>query len=152
MLRTTLEKSLKDALLAREERAVSTLRLILAALKDRDIVERGKGNPDGLDDAQILGLLQSMIKQRHDSIALYRQGNRPDLAQQEAEEIAVINRFLPPQLSEAETAAAVDEAIGAVGATALKDMGRVMAMLKERFQGQMDFSVACTLVKKRLAG
>ena len=151
MLRTRLDEGLKKAMRARDERATSTLRLILAALKDRDIAERGKGNPDGLSDEQILGLLQSMIKQRGESIRLYEQGNRPDLAKQEADEIAVIEQFLPAQLDDDATAQAVDAVLAESGAKTLKDMGRVMAMLKERFAGQMDFAKAGALVKQRLS-
>ena len=151
MLRTRLDEGLKTAMRAHDQRATSTLRLILAALKDRDIAERGKGNPDGLSDEQILGLLQSMIKQRGESIRLYEQGNRPDLAKQEADEIAVIEQFLPAQLDDDATAQAVDAVLAESGAKTLKDMGRVMAMLKERFAGQMDFAKAGALVKQRLS-
>src|SRR5512144_140813 len=100
MLRTRLEEALKTAILARQDWATSTLRLIMAALKDRDIAERGKGNPAGLSNEQILGLLQSMIRQRHESIRLYEQGNRPDLAAQEQNEIRVIEQFLPSQMDD----------------------------------------------------
>lgn len=151
MLRSRLDEALKTALRAREERAAATLRLILAALKDRDIAERGKGNPDGLTDDQILGLLQSMIKQRHESIALFRQGNRPDLAKQEEDEIVVISQFLPPQLDDEATAEAIDAVIAESEAKSLKDMGRVMATLKTRFAGQMDFAKVGALVKARLS-
>jgi uncharacterized protein YqeY len=151
MLRNQLEQGLKDAVRARDECATATLRLILAALKDRDIAERGKGNPAGLSDDQIVGLLRSMIKQRHESIRLYEQGNRPELAQQEAREIVVIERYLPQQLDAEATAAAVLAAIDALQATTLKDMGRVMGLLKERYPGQMDFARASALVKQRLA-
>ena len=151
MLRTRLDEGLKMAMRAHDQRATSTLRLILAALKDRDIAERGKGNPDGLSDEQNLGLLQSMIKQRGESIRLYEQGNRPDLAKQEADEIAVIEQFLPAQLDDDATAQAVDAVLAESGAKTLKDMGRVMALLKERFAGQMDFAKAGALVKQRLS-
>ncbi|MBK8176555.1 MAG: GatB/YqeY domain-containing protein [Rhodospirillales bacterium] len=150
MLRESLDEGLKAAMRARNERAVSTLRLILAALKDRDIAERGKGNPAGLTDEQILGLLRSMIKQRNESIRLYEQGGRVDLAKQEAEEIEIIDRFLPPQMDEAHTEAAIAAAIAEIDAKSLKDMGRVMALLKERFSGQMDFAKASALVKRGL--
>lgn len=149
-MRNRLEEGLKEALRARDDCATSTLRLILAALKDRDIAERGKGNPAGLSDDQIVGLLQAMIKQRHESIRFYEQGNRPELAQQEAREIAVIERYLPPQLSADATEAAVAAEIDALQAKTLKDMGRVMAALKERYPGQMDFARASALVKQRL--
>ena len=150
MLRTRLEQALKEAVLARSERAVSTLRLILAALKDRDIAERGKGNPDGLNETQIQTMLLSMIKQRRESITAYTQGNRPELALQEADEIAVIETFLPTQMDDAAIEAAVAATIEDVGGRTLKDMGRVMAALKERYAGQLDFVKASTLVKQRL--
>lgn len=150
MLRTRLEQALKEAVLARTERAVSTLRLILAALKDRDIAERGKGNPDGLDETQIQTMLLSMIKQRRESIKAYEQGNRPELARQEAEEITIIEAFLPTQMNDAAIEGAVAATIEDVGGRTLKDMGRVMAALKERYAGQMDFVRASALVKQRL--
>jgi uncharacterized protein YqeY len=150
VLRKRLDEGLKAALRARDERATSTLRLILAALKDRDIAERGKGNPAGLSDEQILGLLQSMIRQRQESIRLYEQGGRRDLAKQEADEIVVIEQFLPAQMDEQATREAVTAAIGELEAKTLKDMGRVMALLKERHAGQMDLAKAGALVKERL--
>lgn len=150
MLRTRLEQALKEAVLARAERAVSTLRLILAALKDRDIAERGKGNPDGLDETQIQTMLLSMIKQRRESIKAYEQGNRPELARQEAEEITIIEAFLPKQMNDVAIEAAVAATIEDVGGRTLKDMGRVMAALKERYAGQMDFVKASALVKQHL--
>jgi uncharacterized protein YqeY len=150
MLRAQLEGALKASLLARDERATATVRLILAALKDRDIAERGKGNMDGISDDQIRQLLQQMIKQREESIRLYRQGGRQDLADGEAAEIVVIRQFLPPQLSDEETRAAIADAIEQLGGRSLKDMGRVMAMLRERFAGSMDFAAASAIVRERL--
>lgn len=150
MLRQRLNEALKEAMKAKEQRAVSTVRLILAALKDRDIAARGKGNMDGISDDEILSLLQTMIKQRHEAIALYEQGGRLELAEQEAEEITVIERFMPKQLSEAEIKDAVGVIIGEVGATGLKDMGRVMAELRARYAGCMDFAKASALVKETL--
>src|SRR5215210_7962091 len=111
MLRDAFSERLKQAMRARESRTVSTVRLIMAALKDRDIAARGTGNTEGIPDPEILRLMQGMVKQRRESIALYRQGNRPELAQQEEEEIAVIESFLPQQMSDAEIAAAVRAAI-----------------------------------------
>lgn len=150
MLRTRLDEGLKQAMRARDECATSTMRLILAALKDRDIAERGKGNANGLNQEQILAMLRSMIKQRHESIRLYEQGGRTDLAKREANEIAVIEQFLPPLMDEAAVEQAVAAVIAETGAATLKDMGRVMALLKERFPGQMDFARAGALVKARL--
>src|SRR3546814_2931689 len=142
MLREEISKALKDALLAKNQIAVSTVRLILAALKDRDIAARGKGNSTGIDEGEIMAMLQTMIKQRRESIAMYEQGGRPDLVRQEAEEIKIIERFLPQQLSAEETDAAVAGAIAELDAKGLKDMGRVMAALRERYPGQMDFGRA----------
>jgi len=150
MLRQELHEALKAALKARDTRAVSTLRLILAALKDRDIAVRPKGKSDGIDEPEIIELLHRMVRQRRESIDLYEQGGRLELAQQEAEEIAVIERFLPKQLDEAAVDAAVTETIAQVEAGSLKDMGRVMARLKEKFTGQMDFGRASQIVKQKL--
>lgn len=152
MLRQRLNEALKQAMLARDTRTVSTVRLILAALKDRDIAARSRGVTDGIGDDEILQMLQSMMKQRRESISLYEQGGRLELAQQEAEEITIIERFMPRQMSEAESAEAVKALLAELGATGLKDMGRVMAALRERFAGQMDFSKASAIVKGQLGG
>lgn len=150
MLRKDLNDALKDAMKARDATTVSTVRLILAALKDRDIAARGDGTPDGIGDDEILEMLQKMIRQRRDSIALYEQGGRLELAEKERDEIAVIERFLPRQMDEASTQAAVDAVIDEIGAGGLKDMGRIMAALKARFAGRMDFSRASAMVRARL--
>jgi uncharacterized protein len=153
MLRQQLNDALKAAMLGKDVRTVSTVRLILAALKDRDIAARPKGLADGIPDDEIRQMLQSMIKQRREAIALYEQGGRLELAQQEADEIVVIERFLPRQMGEAEVGQAVQAVIADLGATGLKDMGRVMAALKERFtDGSMDFAKASAAVKKELGG
>ncbi|MBF0356074.1 MAG: GatB/YqeY domain-containing protein [Alphaproteobacteria bacterium] len=151
MLRTRLNGALKTAMLAKEVRAVSTVRLILAALKDRDIAARSKGNLDGISEDDILGMLQSMIKQRRESIGLYEQGGRLELAQQEQEEIVIIERFLPRQMTEAEADAAIKAVLAEIDAKGLKDMGRVMTCLRERHAGQMDFGKASSLVKTQLS-
>ena len=150
MLRQRLNEALKQAMKARDARAVSTLRLVLAALKERDIAARPRGVTDGVDEAEIVDMLQKMVRQRRESIALYEQGNRPDLAKAEAEQIAIIEAWLPRQLDEAELAAAVDAVVGELGAASLKDMGRVMAALKERHAGQMDLAKAGARVKQKL--
>jgi uncharacterized protein len=152
MKRQELNDALKTAMKAREQQVVSTLRMVLAKIKDKDIEARVGGNYDGIDDTAILAALQGMIKQRRESIELYRQGNRQDLVDQEAAEIAVIERFLPAQLDEAAAAAAIRALIAEIGAQGIKDMGRTMAALKERFAGEMDFSKASALVKAALAG
>lgn len=150
MLRARLNDALKTAMKAKDQRATSTLRLILAALKDRDIAARGRGQTEGLGDEEIVDMMQKMIRQRRDSIALYEQGGRADLAQQEREEIEVIQGFLPQQMDPAESRAAVDQAIADVGAAGIKDMGRVMACLKERYAGRMDFAKVGAMVKEKL--
>ena len=151
MLRQRLNDALKEAMKARDQRSVSTLRLVLAQLKDRDIAARPAGNASGIGEGEIEEMLLKMVKQRQESIALYKQGNRPDLVQQEEEEIAVIERFMPKQLDEEEAAAAVEAAIAETGAQSVKEMGKVMAKLKERFAGRMDFAKAGALVRQRLS-
>ncbi len=150
MLRQQINDALKSAMKEKDGRATSTLRLILAALKDRDIAARPKGNTDGLQDEEILGLLQSMIKQRRESITMYEKGGRMELAQQEAEEIGIIERFLPAQMNDDELNAAVDAVIQETGAQSIKEMGKVMGALKQKYAGQMDFSKAGAAVKDRL--
>jgi hypothetical protein len=150
MLRTRLNDALKDAMKAKEARATSALRLILAALKDRDIAERTKGNGEGLADDAILEMLQKMVRQRHESIEMYTRGDRPELAKREAEEIDVIERFLPKQMDETDMRAAIEGVIGELDASSVKDMGRVMATLKERYPGRMDFGKASGIVKEAL--
>ncbi|NDG36547.1 MAG: GatB/YqeY domain-containing protein, partial [Alphaproteobacteria bacterium] len=123
---------------------------IMAALKDRDIAARGNGNPDGISDDDILGLLQTMIKQRTESAKMYRDGDRPELADAEEAEIAIIKGFLPAQLDDAEMQAAISAAIDETGASSVKDMGQVMGYLKGNYAGQMDFSAASQAVKTAL--
>ncbi len=151
MFRTKFSDALKEAMRAKEACAVSTLRLILAALMDRDIAARGKGNSEGISDEAVLDLLQKMVRQRRESIELYEKGDRQDLADREAEEIVVIQRFLPKQLDPDQVQGAVQEIIEELGAATIKDMGRVMAALKERYAGRMEFAKASALVKERLA-
>ena len=139
-----------QALIEKIGRSVSTLRLILAAVKDRDISARAKGNQEGINHAELLSLLQSMIKQRTESINLYKKGGRDELAQQELEEISVIESFLPVPLSETESNAAIKNVIEETGAKSIKDMGKVMSTLKQQYAGRMDFSQASQNIKKRL--
>jgi hypothetical protein len=148
-MRETLSAALKDAMKAQDKRRLSTLRLVTAALKDRDIEARGQGR-ERITDDEILGLLQKMIKQRQESAAIYDQGGRPELAEAEREEIAIIQGYLPKQLSEDETKAAIAAVIAATGAGGLRDMGKVMAELKARHSGEMDFAKASPLVKAAL--
>jgi uncharacterized protein YqeY len=151
MLRERIRNELKDAMRAQDARATSTLRLIIAALKDRDIAARGTGDDGGISDDDILKMLQTMVRQRRDSIELYEKGGRLELAEREGEEIDIIERFLPEQLDDAAVREAVAATIGAFGAAGLKDMGKVMAALRERYAGQMDFGKASAIVKELLA-
>ena len=152
MLRQRLSDALKVAMKSKDRLATSTLRLILAAVKDRDIAARGKGNADGISDDQVMSVLQTMVRQRDESIVFYEKGERPELAEKEAQEIVVIRRFLPEQMDEEQSTTAVTEAMDELGAASLKDMGRTMALLRERYAGRMDFAKASVLVKARLAG
>lgn len=150
MLRQQITDAMKQAMKARDERTLSTVRLIMAALKSKDIDARPSGNTDGIPDDQILSMLQGMIKQRRDSIALYRQGNRQDLVDKEEGEIRVIERFLPKQMTDEEMTVVVGAVILELGAAGAKDMGRVMAALKQRYAGRMDFSKVGPKVKTAL--
>ena len=152
MLREKLNDALKEAMRARDMGAVGTIRLVLAKLKEVDIASRTEANREGVADDRILSMMQGMIKQRNESITLYEKGGRADLADKEKAEIAIIERFLPKQMDEAAVQAAVNEAIKAAGATSIKDMGGVMAQLKSKYAGQMDFAKASAAVKKTLAG
>ena len=152
MLRETIDSALKAAMKAKDAKTrVATLRLINAAIKDRDIAARSEDRCEGVTDDEILAILAKMVKQREDSSEAFEKGGRPDLAEQEKAEIAVIREFMPRQLSDSEVQAAVDAVIAELGAKGLKDMGRSMAALKARYAGAMDFGRAGALVKQRLA-
>lgn len=151
MLRDDINKALTAAMKARNERAVSTLRMVNAALKNADIEARGQAKPP-LGDAELLPLLQKMIKQRQESVVLYEKGGRADLVRQEQEEIAIISGYLPKQMSEADMAAAIDAAIKEAGAAGMKDMGKVIGVLRAKYAGQMDMGKASAAVKGKLAG
>jgi uncharacterized protein len=148
-MRETITAALKLATKAQDKRRVSTLRLVSAAIKDRDIAARTAGKGEATD-AELLELFAKMIKQREESEKIYRDAGRAELAQQEAEEIAIIREFLPKQLSDADTQKAITDAIAEAGATSVKDMGKVMAALKSRYAGQIDFAKASALVKAKL--
>ena len=149
-LREQINDSLKAAMKAKDPKRVGTLRLVNAALKDKDIAARTADSRDLLGDDEILGLLAKMIKQREDSVAAFVTGNRPELAQNERDEIVLIREFMPRQMSADDTKAAVAKVIAEVGAASIKDMGKVMAALKERYAGQMDFGKASGAVKEAL--
>jgi hypothetical protein len=151
MLRDDISAGLKEALKAQDKRRTATLRLILAALKDRDIEARGLGK-EPLTSDEILGLLQKMIKQRQESLTIYAANGREDLATQEREEIEIISGYLPRQMSDDEQKTAIAGIVTEIGAASIKDMGKVMAVLKERYAGKMDFAKASGMVKAALAG
>ena len=151
-MRENIAAAMKQALKDKDQAALGTMRLIMAALKDRDIAARGNGNPDGISDDDILGLLQTMIKQRTESAKMYTDGGRPELAAAEEAEIAIIKGFLPAQLTDDEMKSAIAAAIEQTSAASVKDMGQVMGFLKSNYAGQMDFSAASQAVKTVLMG
>lgn len=151
-LREQLSDTLKSAMKARDQKRVSTLRLVLAGLKDRDIANRSEESREGVGDDEILSLLAKLIRQREESATMYESGGRPELAAAEREEIAIIREFLPRQMSEEETSTAAKSVAAELGAASMKDMGKVMAALKERYAGQMDLGKAGGVVRQLLAG
>lgn len=150
MLREDLQNSLKEAMKNRDTKTVNAVRLIIAGQKEKDVEARGKGQEKASDDV-LLAMMQSMIKQRKESIKIYQDGNRPDLAEKEQSEIDVITRFLPKQLSTEEAEAAIKAIIAEVGAASIKDMGKVMEVLKNKYAGQMDFGAASGIIKQLLS-
>ncbi|MBA85596.1 GatB/YqeY domain-containing protein [Thalassobius sp. S69A] len=150
-LRDRINTALKQAMKEKAADRLSTLRLINAAIKDRDIAARGEGKEEGVSDADVLAILGKMVKQRQESARTYEEGGRLDLAERELSEVTVIEDFLPRQLSEAEAAAAVEEAIAEIGASSIRDMGKVMGALKSKYTGQMDFGAVGPLVKDKLS-
>lgn len=152
MLRDDVSAELKDAMRAKNTVKTATLRLILAAIKDRDIAARTDGVFEGIGEEEVLKVLQTMVKQRRESIKMYEQGNRPELAAQEAQEIAIIQSFLPEQMDDQEIEAAVTAVIKEIEANSLKDMGTSMGLLRERYSGRMDFGKASAILKSVLIG
>jgi uncharacterized protein YqeY len=150
MLRDRLQTALKEAMKAKDADRLSTLRLINAAIKDREIAVRGQEGAAEVGEAEILQIMGKMVKQRQESAKAYEEGGRLELAEKELAEIGVIQEFLPRQLSAEEIAAAIDAAMAETGASSIRDVGKVMAALKARFTGQMDFGAVGTLVKGRL--
>ncbi len=150
-LRNRVNTALKAAMKERAVDRLSTLRLINAAIKDKDIEVRGEGREGGVGDPEILAILGKMVKQRQESARAYEEGSRIDLAERELAEIKVIEEFLPRQLSETETEEAIDAVIAKTGADSIRDMGRVMGALKEKYTGQMDFGRVGPMIKDRLA-
>ena len=151
MLRDNINNAMKEAMKARDERRVSTLRMMNAAIKNADIAARGEGK-EPLNEAELMSLFQKMIKQRQESVELYQKGNRADLVAQEQGEIDIIAGYLPTQMSEAEIGTVIAALVKETGATAMKDMGRVMTAIKERYAGKLDIGKASAAVKKLLSG
>jgi hypothetical protein len=151
-LREQFNEQMKEAMKAKDQKRLSTVRMILAAVKDKDIAARTETSREGVSDDDVLGLLAKMIKQREESAAAFDGGGRPELAKSEREEIEIIRTFMPKQMSPEESKAAVEKAIADVGAISIKDMGKVMAALKERYAGQMDFAKASGMTKEALSG
>src|SRR5205814_10174235 len=151
MLRDDINNAVKDAMRAKDERRLSTLRMVNSTIKNADIAARGEGKPP-LSDADLLGVFQKMIKQRQEAVERYDKGGRAELAAQEREEIAIIAAYLPKQMSEADVKTAISSAITETGAAGMKDMGKVIAVLKTKYAGKMDFGRASGLVKAALTG
>tara|TARA_B100000963_G_C22525786_1_gene625240 strand:- start:593 stop:1057 length:465 start_codon:yes stop_codon:yes gene_type:complete len=150
-IREKVSKNLKDAMIKKDTTLISTLRLILAAIKDRDILSKGKGNESEINDREIISLLQTMIKQRKGSIELYIQGNRLDLANKEENEIKVISNFLPRQLSNEEINEIINNTLNSSEVNSIKDMGKAIKIIKEQYDGVMDFGYVSRVVKERLS-
>ncbi|MEA2954467.1 MAG: uncharacterized protein QOJ96_3987 [Alphaproteobacteria bacterium] len=151
MLRDDINNAVKEAMKAKNERALSTLRMVNSTLKNADIEARGSGKP-ALSDADVLPILQKMIKQRQESVELYQKGGRADLVAQEQEEIAIISAYLPKQMSDEEMKAAIAAAVAETGASGMKDMGKVIGVLRTKYAGQIDMAKASAQVKAALAG
>ena len=151
-LREQFNEQMKEAMKAKDQRRLSTLRMVNAALKDKDIANRTETSREGISDDEILGLLGKMIKQREESAEAFDKGGRPEMAASEREEVTIIRSFMPKQMSPEEQTDAIQGVITDVGATSIKDMGKIMAALKERYAGQMDFSKASAATKDALSG
>lgn len=150
MLREDLQKALKESMLAHDAETTGAVRLIIAGMKEKDVDARGKGAKEATE-AELLSMMQTMIKQRNDSIKMYMDGNRPELAAKERKEIEIIERFLPKQMSDAEIGAAVRALISETGASSMKDMGKIMGALKSQYAGQLDMGKANGIIKSLLA-
>ena len=149
-MREIINEAVKDAMRSKDKLRLSTLRLINAAIKDKDIALRVEDRPDGVSSSEILQILGKMVKQRQESARAYEEGGRLELAEQELSEIKIVEEFLPRQLSDEDVANAIQKIISSVGATSIRDMGKVMASLKEKYTGQMDFGKAGATIKKIL--
>ncbi|MGB1360603.1 MAG: GatB/YqeY domain-containing protein [Alphaproteobacteria bacterium] len=150
-MRDIINNAMKTAMKEKQSEKLLVIRAINAKIKDADINARSKGNNDGVNDSEVLGLLQNMVKQRKESIKMYTEGNRPELAEKEQAEIEIINEFLPEMMSDEETEKAVSEAIGETGASSMADMGKVMGILKSKYSGSLDMGKASGIIKSKLS-
>ena len=149
-IREDIKNNLKEAMIKKNVDLTSALRLVIASIKDRDIIAKSKGNDSGINDEEIISLLQTMIKQRKSSIDMYLEGKREDLAKKEENEIEIISKFLPKQLSKEEINNIIDITIKSCEASSMKDMGKVIKLLKEKHNGEMDFGVVSKIIKSKL--
>ena len=149
-IREDIKNNLKEAMIKKNVDLISALRLVIASIKDRDIIAKGKGNDSGINDEEIISLLQTMIKQRKSSISMYLEGKREDLAKKEQNEIEIISKFLPKQLSKEEINNIIDMTIKSCEASSMKDMGKVINLLKKKHNGEMDFGDVSKIVKSKL--
>ena len=149
-IREDIKNNLKEAMIKKNVDLISALRLVIASIKDRDIIAKGKGNDSGINDEEIISLLQTMIKQRKSSIDMYLEGKREDLAKKEQNEIEIISKFLPKQLSKEEINNIIDMTIKSCEASSMKDMGKVINLLKKKHNGEMNFGDVSKIVKSKL--
>ncbi len=149
--REKIQDAMKEALKNKDMERLAAIRLIVAAMKDKDVASRTDGRNDGISESDLMSMLQSMIKQRTESAKIYRENNRPELADKEDKEIAVIESFLPAQMSDDEVAKVIGDIIAAIGAAGMKDMGKVMAELKAKYAGQLDMGKAGAVIKQKLS-
>ena len=149
-IREDIKNNLKEAMIKKNVDLISALRLVIASIKDKDIIAKGKGNDSGINDEEIISLLQTMIKQRKSSIDMYLEGKREDLAKKEQNEIEIISKFLPKQLSKEEINNIIDMSINSCEASSMKDMGKVINLLKKKHNGEMDFGDVSKIVKSKL--
>ena len=149
-IREDIKNNLKEAMIKKNVDLISALRLVIASIKDRDIIAKGKGNDSGINDEEIISLFQTMIKQRKSSIEMYLEGKREDLAKKEQNEIEIISKFLPKQLSKEEINNIIDMTIKSCKASSMKDMGKVINLLKKKYNGEMNFGDVSKIVKSKL--
>ena len=150
-IREDVKYNLKEAMIKKDVNLINALRLVLASIKDKDIIAKGKGNDEGINDEEIISLIQTMIKQRKSSIEMYLKGKRDDLVKKEENEIEIISQFLPKQLTEKEIDNIIDDTIKSCDASSIKDMGKVIKSMKHQYNGQLDFGIVSGIIKSKLS-